>query len=521
MKIAQPAVVWGSMRKARQTGAGPRLWAAGNLFVRFFSGAKDRAADRGEYLAGGRSPAGPGPATGERSLAGGGRSPAGPGPAAGERSLAGGEQDTGPETASGARRGVNGLLFTGSFFFSLSSNILSFSLVYLLTDRFGFNPGQVGTCLALGSLCYFLGCNLYHRFGTTASPPRTIAAAVTLVFACSIVLGHSRNSLLAALAYALVQGGTGFFWPPVMAWFTRGLDSAALNRNIAVFNRSWMSGNLLGPPISGALYHVSSGLSFTAANLGYALVLGVLAVIIRRGQREPLVRAVDGEGVWGGGARRGGPAPETGRQRTGPGPKAAVPLASPVALAREKAMDWFRYRGWIGAVCTSCFVGVLGNIVPLHIRDGLGYTERAAGMVLFIRCASALIGFTVLARIDAWHFNRRWFLLVQSVLALCAFAFLPAGDRIAGYFGIILVYGFVHSCCYNNSIFHSSATGRNTGKNLALHEVFLSVGNGIGSAGGGFCYQRFGFAGTFTALGIVQVLGLALFVALEYRDRGR
>jgi predicted MFS family arabinose efflux permease len=434
-----------------------------------------------------------------------------------------GGQDPGPGTAPGVRPGINGLLFTGSFFFSLSSNILSFSLVYLLTDRFGFHPGQVGTCLALGSFCYFLGCNLYHRFGTAASPPRLLTTAVTLVFVSSLVLGHSRNPLLAALAYALVQGGTGFFWPPVMAWFTRGLDSAALNREIAVFNRSWMSGNLLGPPISGALYHVSSGLSFTAASLGYALVLGALVMIIRRRRREAAGRTGEPRG---GAARKGAPdagtapeagtRPNTGGRTNGPSP---VPLASPVALAREKAMDWFRYRGWIGAICTSCFVGVLGNIVPLHIRDGLGYTERAAGMVLFIRSASALIGFTALARIGAWHFNRRWFLLVQSVLVVCALAFLAAGDRILGYFGIIFVFGFVHACCYNNSIFHSSATGRNTGKNLALHEVFLSVGNGFGSAGGGFCYQRFGFAGAFAALGIIQVLGLALFVALEYRDR--
>jgi predicted MFS family arabinose efflux permease len=88
------------------------------------------------------------------------------------------------------------------------------------------------------------------------------------------------------------------------------------------------------------------------------------------------------------------------------------------------------------------------------------------------------------------------------------------------YFVIIFIYGFVHSCCYNNSIFHSSATGRNTGKNLALHEVFLSIGSALGSAGGGFCYQRFGFAGTFAALGIVQILALVFFVLLDYHNRG-
>jgi predicted MFS family arabinose efflux permease len=386
--------------------------------------------------------------------------------------------------------------------------------VYLLTDRFSLDPGQVGTYLAGGSLSYFLCCNLYHRFGTAIPPTRIIPAAVAVVFLSSLALGRAGSSLLAALSYILVQGGTGLFWPPLMAWFTRGLDNRALNRDISIFNRSWMSGNLLGPPVSGALYHISGGLSFLAANLGYILVFGILVLVVRReaAARDP-----------GGGEIRGNKNPDDEESvkavpagtRRRPVPKAAIPLVS----AKEKALDWFRYRGWIGAFCTNCFIGVLSNIVPLHIRDGLGYTERAAGMILFIRCVSGLIGFTVLARITFWHFNRRWFLLVQAVLAFCAFAFLPAGNMIPFYFVIIFVYGFAHSCCYNNSIFHSSATGRNPGKNLALHEMILSIGSAAGSAGGGFCYQHFGFAGTFAALGIVQVLGLALFVLLNYHDR--
>jgi DHA1 family multidrug resistance protein-like MFS transporter/DHA1 family quinolone resistance protein-like MFS transporter len=292
-----------------------------------------------------------------------------------------------------------------------------------------------------------------------------------------------------------------------MAWFTGGLDNKALNRDISIFNRSWMSGNLLGPPVSGALYHISSGLCFLAANLGYALVFAILVLVVRReaAARSPGSIQEDGKTEENSAGAAG--------KRRRPVPKA------PLASAKEKAMDWFRYRGWIGAFCTNCFIGVLSNIVALHIRDGLGYTERTAGMVLFIRCVSGLAGFTVLARITFWHFNRRWFLLVQAALVFCALSFLPAGNMIPFYFVIIFVYGFVHSCCYNNSIFHSSATGRNPGKNLAIHEMLLSIGSAVGSAGGGLCYRYFGFAGTFTALGIVQALGLALFVLLDYHNR--
>ncbi|MDR1971841.1 MAG: MFS transporter [Treponema sp.] len=419
-----------------------------------------------------------------------------PGEDGGNRPQAAGPSKPG---SPGGKR--NRLLFTASFFFSLASNILSFSLVYLLTDRFNFSPGQVGTYLAAGSLCYFLCCNLYHRFAIR--PTLLIPSAAALSLLSSVVLGQAAFPWLAALAYALIQGSAGFFWPPIMAWFTQGLDETALNRDISVFNRSWMSGNLLGPLVSGALYHRSSNLCFLALNLSYALVLVMLAIQVRRELRTEARPAAEY-----------GPSPD---------PRKAAPIRAPeipLAAVREKAMDWFRYRGWIGGFCTNCFVGVLINMAPLHIRDGLGYTERIAGMALFTRCVSGLIGFTILAKAAFWHFNRRWFLLTQAALALCAFAFVPAGNRVPLYFGIIFIYGFVHACCYNNSIFHSSATGKSPRKNLALHEIFLSIGSAAGAAGGGFCYQRFGFAGTFAALGIVMTLGMAFFVLLEYRRPG-
>jgi predicted MFS family arabinose efflux permease len=68
-------------------------------------------------------------------------------------------------------------------------------------------------------------------------------------------------------------------------------------------------------------------------------------------------------------------------------------------------------------------------------------------------------------------------------------------------------------------MFYSGATGKNPKKNLALHEIFLCVGNATGTAGGGFFYQRFGFTGTCFVLILVLGLGLAVFVLLERRDR--
>jgi predicted MFS family arabinose efflux permease len=413
----------------------------------------------------------------------------------------------------------NHLLFVCSFLFSLSSNMLGLSFVYLLTDRFSFKPEGVGAYVAMGSFAYFLGCNIYHR--TQGRPWRVIPAAVSLALASSVFLGHVRDHRVVAFCYILVQGSTGFFWPPVMAWFTQGLDEDTLNRDIGVFNRSWMMGNLLGPLIAGALYHWNRGINFLAVNAGFLLVLGVLLFLLRRfrmpsplegitpdSTADAALPAAAGQGENGDTGTRGGKDPPvTGKPGFPPNPQ------------REKLMDLYRYRGWIGAVCSNLFVGILVNIVPLHIRDGLGYTERTAGLVLFVRCIAGLMGFTVLARFTRWHFNRRWFILVQSGLVFCALAFALAGSRLNFYFVIVFLYGFVNSCCYNNSIFHSSATGKNPRKNLALHEIFLSVGNICGALGGGFCYQRLGFSGLFLAVSLFLGLGLAVFIMLNNRER--
>jgi predicted MFS family arabinose efflux permease len=412
----------------------------------------------------------------------------------------------------------NRLLFLCSFLFSLSSNILSLSFVYLLTDRFSFNPGGVGAYVAMGSFAYFLGCNIYHR--TQGRPWRVIPVAVSVTFVSSVLLAQVRDYRVVAICYILVQGSTGLYWPPVMAWFTQGLGEDALNRDISVFNRSWMTGNLLGPLIAGALYHWNSRVNFLAVNMGFLLVLGILLFLLRQIRRLSLVEEIPpaaSPAVATGAAA--GQGENAGIVETQDGKNPPVPARPRPNPQREKVMDLYRYRGWIGAVSSNLFAGILVNIVPLHIRDGLGYTERTAGLVLFVRCVAGLIGFTVLARFTRWHFNRRWFILVQSGLVFCALAFVLAGSRISLYFVVVVLYGFVNSCCYSNSIFHSSATGKNPRKNLALHEIFLSIGSTFGALGGGFCYQRLGFSGAFFVISLFLGLGLAVFVILNNRER--
>jgi predicted MFS family arabinose efflux permease len=405
-------------------------------------------------------------------------------------------------------------VFAAAFFFALGGTILGFSLIYRLTDTFSFDPGQIGTFIALGQVAFFLGCNLYHRFGSALDPLRIFPVSSIAVFFASILLSASHVESIVYASYWIIQLGSGLFWPPVTAWLTHGLDNKDLNREMGYFNRSWMSANMCGPLIAGAVYSRSSVVNFFIIILCYFMVLLIFYFLRRHFQkqkdddnaitaREFSALAVPSDIVSDAAA-----APSTSADR----------YYSPVTRTIDVKLDIYRYRGWISGMSSAMFLGVLSNIVPLYIRDGLGHSEMSAGLLLFIRCVAGLVGFSLLAHLTAWHFNRRWFLYMQAGLILCSFLFILAGGQLLFFFIIVLVYGLLNSACYNNSMFYSGATGKNPKKNMALHEIFLCVGNAAGTAGGGFFYQRFGFGGTCLVLILVLGLGLATFVLLERRD---
>ena len=94
-----------------------------------------------------------------------------------------------------------------------------------------------------------------------------------------------------------------------------------------------------------------------------------------------------------------------------------------------------------------------------------------------------------------------------------------AGDRLILYGITVILYGFIYAACYNNSMFYSGTTGMDVKKNLALHEIFLTIGNATGAAGGGFFYQNFHFTGTCIALFLALGMGLGVFILFNKRDK--
>jgi predicted MFS family arabinose efflux permease len=383
----------------------------------------------------------------------------------------------------------NKVLFFCSFVYCLATNILSFSLIYLLTDRFAFSSGQVGSSIALGAGCYFAGCFLYQQFWSRRNPRYIIPAAAGVCLMSAVVLNLTKNGTLAVISWGLLQMSNGLYWPPLMAWFTQGLNNEELNKDISWFNRCWMSGALLGPFLGGFLYHYVPSWTFIAAFTGLGVVLAVLVFLSLCA------------------ANRESPEPSSPAKTAPPDPKAPEVL--------RKTILSFKIRGWVGAFCVNFFYGILANVLPLHLRNNLGFAEETASLLLLFRGAAAIIAFTWFARRTFWHFNRRWFLFLQGIMILCALLFIGAGKYLLPYLAIAFIYGFFYAGCYNNSIFHAGADKKNTGKNMALHEMFLSLGSASGALGGGFCYQYFGIAGALLFLALVQILGLLVLALFD------
>jgi predicted MFS family arabinose efflux permease len=252
-----------------------------------------------------------------------------------------------------------------------------------------------------------------------------------------------------------------------------------------------MSGSLLGPFLGGFLYHRNHSWTFIAAFICLGIVFcSLVFLIVNRKETAGYTekKAQKTTAAW-----RNPKTPEL----------------------LQKTIVLFKIRGWTGAFCVNFFAGILANVIPLYIRENLGYSEQTASLVLLVRGAAAIIAFTWFARYTFWHFNRRWFLILQGMIILCALFFITAGTLVIPYLALSFIFGFFYAGSYNNSIFHSGADKKNTQGNMAFHEMFLSIGSAAGSLGGGFCLQYLGMSGALLILALVQAIGLAVLVLID------
>ena len=355
--------------------------------------------------------------------------------------------------------------------------------------------------MALGALVYFIGSNVYLWAGSRFNPANVSPLAAATVLLCSFPLGFARTTILIYTAFWLVQLGTSFYWPSVISYVTAGLAGNELSRRISQFQRSAMAALMIGPPIAGFLYSWNSTANFIMVNLSYFSVVLSFFMIMRYFGRES---STEGDSHYH-------------VQAVVMEPLVLDEAGKAEEMLQNKNSNLLRYRGWACNLCGAICMGIFANIIPIHIRDGLGFTETSAGMVQFFRCGAGFAGFAILGRFTAWHFKGWWFVFIQGGFTFCSLLFLLAGNHLFFFFFLAILFGLLNSACNATSVFYSSSTGKHHKRNVAFHEIYLSLGLAIGSAGGGFVYQRLNLPGMALALSLALSVGVVVFVIINRR----
>lgn len=366
------------------------------------------------------------------------------------------------------------LLAPAAFLASLSIGVLSLAMIFVIKEMFGAGAQTVGWFSAFFSAAYFLGCVTLRKLSDRLGPRRSMAL-MNIGTAFLFVLFLLLPSMASAFAiYALYGFVTALFWPPLMSWVSSGLEGEALGKATNNFSLAWSSGGALSPYIAGVLLELGL-LVPVYASIGLFFLTGLFII----------------------GTRRIAPSPA----RTVPGKLA------PGAEAPKDRSTPLRYPAWLGLFLIYTVLAVFFNIFPLFAKDDLHFTESKIGFLLLIRASFSALGFWILGRHGFWHFRKRFILLGVLALLILDLAFIPIRSGLA--FALALaVLGLVHALCYNSSIFYGASGAVDRTRRMTVNEALLTLGQILGSVGGGILYQDLSWSSMFIFLSVLLVAGL-------------
>ncbi|MGA2545108.1 MAG: MFS transporter [Rectinemataceae bacterium] len=355
-----------------------------------------------------------------------------------------------------------------SFFVSLAVGIVSLGMLFLIKGDYGAGPAVVGWFTALSAAAYFAGCLVFRPLS------HRINASVSIILMCFIsAIFLAAQFLLPSLAgafvaYSLHGLASALIWPRIMGWLTSGLESHALSRASGSFSLSWSVGMTLAPFIAGTLSERGGALGYGRAlpiYVGVALFFATGLFMLASSSLAPAPRPsfVDAS-----------------RDR------AATDVA-----ATEVATDHstpLRYPGWIGLFAIYVLYSVLANIFPLYAKDELALSESAIGLLLLIRAATMTAGFWIFGRLRFWQFKPIYLPLSLAANVILDIAFIFIRTPSSFVLGLALA-GVVQSFSYSLSIFYGASGAADRDKRMSVHEAVLTIGQILGSVGGGAAFQ--------------------------------
>lgn len=248
-------------------------------------------------------------------------------------------------------------------------------------------------------------------------------------------------------------------WPPMETWFSRGREKKVLNRAISFFNLSWGFGGSISPIICGVLTEQNVALPIiVSVVIFFILALNVLFFTTK----VPYLKAVESEKQY-----------------------------KKENLLKDESTP-LRFLSWGAIILGYFFMGMLLNIFPLYGREVLLINETKIGWLLWSRGLTSCLAFYFLGKASFWHFKRSLIILSQLFLAVLSYISILFTSYYS-WFILFILFGFVFSLIYMQSIFHGVSGAINRARRMMIHEVLLTLGVVLGSIFGGLIYELMDF----------------------------
>ncbi|MHC4430294.1 MAG: MFS transporter [Planctomycetota bacterium] len=387
-------------------------------------------------------------------------------------------------------------LYGAAFAMATALSVLWTAIPFVLRN-IGATEEHVGYALAANMFGYLLCLLLTAAKLGHLNPRRTTRAAAAAMFAAIVMmlvavyyavatnLLGSHGLIWTVIAAGTVAGGAmSLYWPYLMAWVSADYEGAALNRRLGTYNGMWSSAAILGPAIGGAIVDVSTSgpIAVSAASLATCFALLYLAHDGSAGTAASL-GSID---------------------------------ATQIDYDRRLLLC-LKWMARISLFCSWLWFSVARTQFALRFTE-MGFSETLFGVLLTTFGICNFLTLTGAGRVGFWHFKPALLFCVQPALAISAL--LLVYGRTFWVFALsFVIIGCAFGFSFSSHMYYGVCGSKKRPRQMAIHEVTISLGVIVGSASGGYLAGRYGGCEPYwfavIALGLGLVAQAAIWIVLR------
>jgi MFS family permease len=382
-------------------------------------------------------------------------------------------------------------LYGAAFAMATALSVFWTAIPFILRNM-GATEAHVGYALAANMSGYLL-CLLFAAATLDHLNPRhtTRRAAAAMIAATSVTLVAVHQALAKdrvgepVLIWTVIAAGTlaggamSLYWPYLMSWVSADYEGLTLNRRLGTYNGMWSSAAILGPMIGGALVEESSlmPIGVSVCSLATCFALLYLAHDESAGTAASS-RSVD--------------ATETDYDR--------------------RLLLCLKWMARISLFCSWLWFSVARTQFALLFTD-MGFREAQFGVLLTTFGIFNFLTMTVAGRARFWHFKPVLLPAVQLALAVSVLL-LIYGNSLWAFAPSFGITGLAFGSAYSSHLYYGTCGSRKRSRQMAIHEVTISLGVIVGSASGGYLAGHYGVYEPYWFALVVLALGLAAQAAI-------